>query len=462
MNSHPKTRIQIPDTITEKQIEDRRPRKRALLIGINYSHTEKKSQQPATQSEEAGPSEHSSASTKSGLELKGPHQDVHEMKQLLIEHYGYQEDDIDMLTDKAGTLVEPSRANILEHIRRMVKGAIPGDRFFFHYAGHTDQTENKNNTEEDGLDERLIPSDGLTIVDNELRQHLVDPLPVGSHLVAVFDSCHSDSLLDLPHHRCNRVYVPWLSKGKRRTAFLRNSVVRSNAMNVNISCGTVRKVYQTKRTSPTTVVSRKTSMFVASASKNEKTIPIKARSLSIKSHFKKSNDENSPIDILRCESPVAMLSNGYHKCESPISFFFGEIAQCESPVPQFPCDGWCRHTSAGEKKADVISLGSCKDSEVAWEDASGVSMTKALVKILKEEPHPTFKELMTKVSHSLHRKALDMHAKSRKYKEDIAHYASLPKNRNKQVERMEVETDNFQNPQLASHLPLDMDSRFNL
>lgn len=33
----------------------------------------------------------------------------------------------------------------------------------------------------------------------------------------MFDSCHSGTLLDLKHFRCNRVYVPWLNKGNRRT-----------------------------------------------------------------------------------------------------------------------------------------------------------------------------------------------------------------------------------------------------
>ena len=33
-------------------------------------------------------------------------------------------------------------------------------------------------------------------------------------------------MLDLPHHRCNSVYVPWLSKGVRRTLTMQNIVRR--------------------------------------------------------------------------------------------------------------------------------------------------------------------------------------------------------------------------------------------
>ena len=34
---------------------------------------------------------------------------------------------------------------------------------------------------------------------------MVEPLPVGVCLTAIFDSCHSGTLLDLDHYRCNEV-----------------------------------------------------------------------------------------------------------------------------------------------------------------------------------------------------------------------------------------------------------------
>ena len=39
---------------------------------------------------------------------------------------------------------------------------------------------------------------------------------------ALLDTCHSGTLLDLPHYHCNSVYVPWRSKGKRRTKSWQN------------------------------------------------------------------------------------------------------------------------------------------------------------------------------------------------------------------------------------------------
>ncbi len=41
-------------------------------------------------------------------------------------------------------------------------------------------------------------------------------------LQAVFDTCHSGTMLDLPHYYCNSVYVPWQSKGDRRTLTMHN------------------------------------------------------------------------------------------------------------------------------------------------------------------------------------------------------------------------------------------------
>jgi len=48
-----------------------------------------------------------------------------------------------------------------------------------------------------------------------LKKYLVTPLLPENRLVAIFDSCRSATLLDLPHHRCNRVYA--LTSRWRRT-----------------------------------------------------------------------------------------------------------------------------------------------------------------------------------------------------------------------------------------------------
>jgi hypothetical protein len=44
---------------------------------------------------------------------------------------------------------------------------------------------------------------------------------------AIFDTCHSGTMLDLPHYHCNDVYVPWISKGNRRTKTMQNKIGKS-------------------------------------------------------------------------------------------------------------------------------------------------------------------------------------------------------------------------------------------
>ncbi|KAF9449428.1 hypothetical protein P691DRAFT_568176 [Macrolepiota fuliginosa MF-IS2] len=175
----------------------RPPRKKALLIGIKYT-------------------------TLDGKSLVGPHSDVSEMKKLLVGRYAYEEENVTLLIDVEGSQFQPTRKTILVKMRELTLGAQPGDTLFFHYAGHSTQVENKDNSEEDGKDEYIVPLDGCDtptgcIKDNDLRKYLVDPLPQGCTLVAIFDCCHSGSLLDLEHAKCNAVYTPWVSKGKRRT-----------------------------------------------------------------------------------------------------------------------------------------------------------------------------------------------------------------------------------------------------
>jgi hypothetical protein len=78
---------------------------------------------------------------------------------------------------------EPTRENILREIQNLVKDAQAGDRFLFHFSGHSQQVVNRSGTEDDGMDEGIICSDSDFLIDNILKQYLVEPLPVGCSLV---------------------------------------------------------------------------------------------------------------------------------------------------------------------------------------------------------------------------------------------------------------------------------------
>eukprot|EP01101_Sappina_pedata_P001197 TRINITY_DN11304_c0_g1_i1.p1 TRINITY_DN11304_c0_g1~~TRINITY_DN11304_c0_g1_i1.p1 ORF type:complete len:451 (-),score=114.73 TRINITY_DN11304_c0_g1_i1:86-1402(-) len=151
------------------------PRKKALLIGINYFQTK--------------------------YELKGCINDVANIKEFLKQH-GYDESPETMciLTDDNGE-ARPLRENLIEAMKWLVHDAQPGDNLFFHYSGHGGLKEDTTGDEASGYDETIMPLDFKKtgeIIDDDLHTMLVKPLIAGVHMVAVFDSCHSGTALDLP------------------------------------------------------------------------------------------------------------------------------------------------------------------------------------------------------------------------------------------------------------------------
>jgi hypothetical protein len=136
-------------------------------------------------------------------QLKGCINDVHNMNQFLTSRYHFNPDDMVILTDDSNNpRAVPTRANILRAMDWLVSGAHPNDNLFFHYSGHGGQTEDLDGDEEDGYDETIYPLDfkqaGM-IIDDEMHDRMVKPLPPGCRFTAVFDCCHSGSALDLPY-----------------------------------------------------------------------------------------------------------------------------------------------------------------------------------------------------------------------------------------------------------------------
>ncbi|KAK7206146.1 caspase domain-containing protein [Myxozyma melibiosi] len=151
-------------------------RRKALLIGINY------------------------IGTKSAL--RGCINDVNNIRNFLLNN-GYKSEDMVVLTDdQQNQRSIPTKANMIAAMQWLVKGAQPNDSLFFHYSGHGGQTEDLNGDEEDGFDEVIYPLDFQTaghIIDDDLHSIMVTPLTAGVRLTAIFDSCHSGTVLDLPY-----------------------------------------------------------------------------------------------------------------------------------------------------------------------------------------------------------------------------------------------------------------------
>lgn len=150
-------------------------RKRALLIGINYQGQR--------------------------YELRGCNNDIRNILPCLINQWGYDPADIVQLIDDGCSLL-PTRRNILLEMHRLAFYARAGDSMFFYFAGHGGQIRDLDGDEVDGYDEFICPVDyqrSGVISDDEIHEILVKPLAAGSRLTALFDSCHSGTVLDLPY-----------------------------------------------------------------------------------------------------------------------------------------------------------------------------------------------------------------------------------------------------------------------
>jgi hypothetical protein len=90
--------------------------KRALLVGCNY---------PGTQ-----------------CELKGCVNDVDRMRVLLVQRFGFHNDEILQLVDDDPSSRQPTGANIRQCLVKLIQGVRPGDAIVFHFSGHGTQVLN--------------------------------------------------------------------------------------------------------------------------------------------------------------------------------------------------------------------------------------------------------------------------------------------------------------------------------
>ncbi|XVF44789.1 hypothetical protein PTKIN_Ptkin02bG0152200 [Pterospermum kingtungense] len=155
-----------------------RSSKRAVLCGISYNDRKK-------------------------YKLKGTINDVRNMREVLITRFRYPKECIRVLTEEeTEQRYKPTRKNIEDSLRWLVNDCQSGDSLVFFYSGHGLRQHDFNQDETDGFDETICPVDfqnsGM-ILDNDLNSLIVCPLKPGVTLHAVVDTCHSGTMLDLPH-----------------------------------------------------------------------------------------------------------------------------------------------------------------------------------------------------------------------------------------------------------------------
>lgn len=150
-------------------------KKAALLVGINY------------------------VGTKS--ELRGCENDVYNTKQILIDNYGFKEDEIIILTESENdSSRHPTVQNITDGLNWLVnKGNSGYKSLWFQYAGHGYYFNDEDGDEKDGLDECIVTTDNVAITDDQFRSYLVERLPKECDLFCFMDCCHSGTMLDLKY-----------------------------------------------------------------------------------------------------------------------------------------------------------------------------------------------------------------------------------------------------------------------
>ena len=132
--------------------------------------------------------------------LRGAVNDVENMRQLLVERFGFPDDNEHMLvlTDKQAT-----RDAILHGLKEhLIANATPDSVVVFHYSGHGSQIMDISGDEIDKWDETIVaydsgrqdPHPNRDIIDDELLELLNQLTEKTPNVTVIFDSCHSGTV----------------------------------------------------------------------------------------------------------------------------------------------------------------------------------------------------------------------------------------------------------------------------
>ena len=192
---------------------------------------------------------------------------------------------------------------------------------------------------------------------------IIAPLPVGCSLLvsssliqvrfpiflcyvcqAIFDASHSGTLLDLPHHHCNSVYVPWQSKGERRTMTMHNK----NGLPLH---------HTTLSYSDVRLVRHQASVFADIPTSGD---PLSITDMKEGQRADRPSGGPSRIDTQlgeRGPADQSQLSRGAQSFETrrPQERMLSESMPISgSPEPAFHCDGWCEYS--GVPHPNIVSI----------------------------------------------------------------------------------------------------------
>jgi hypothetical protein len=148
----------------------------ALLIGINYVDS-------------------------SSMTLRGCWNDAMGIARLLqTTPFSFQSKDIRILQDRQHAPL--TRAILLAELKAFIQRSWDDDLdvAVVSYSGHGSHQQDQNGDESDGYDEGICPSDCMYtgLITDDLLHSMFAGFNPKTHVYAVFDSCHSGTVLDLP------------------------------------------------------------------------------------------------------------------------------------------------------------------------------------------------------------------------------------------------------------------------
>lgn len=160
------------------------------------------------------------------IQLRGSINDTINMRNMLIDAYGYEPANIIMLRDDFKTQSTlPTCSNIVNTLNKVAAQSKNLQELWIHYSGHGSQISNTNKAiSADSEIQCIIPSDYRTsrcILDVELLNIVKN---VSCRTVLLFDSCHSGTV-------CN---LPWMIMYNSPTSFSRITVNNTVLANPNI------------------------------------------------------------------------------------------------------------------------------------------------------------------------------------------------------------------------------------
>ena len=156
----------------------------------------------------------------SNISLRGSITDINNIRNMLIDAYKYNPENIVFLRDDVSTnFILPTRANILEQFKIMIEESKYLEEIWFHYSGHGSKMQDSECNSENI--EVIIPVDykeNGVIYDYEIIDFLKE---IKCRILLFFDCFHSGKICELP-------YIHEYVNGELITTVINNNIMINN------------------------------------------------------------------------------------------------------------------------------------------------------------------------------------------------------------------------------------------